>query len=80
MVHWFQIGILWIYYSGIGWNYKFVLWWWTSWISNQKKLNFVRDHLMIIHVQFGFNQISNFWEFSWSFSHIVLGQWPFRQV
>ena len=25
MVHWFQIGILWIYYSGIGWNYKFAL-------------------------------------------------------
>jgi hypothetical protein len=36
---------------------------WSSWISDcQRKDNFVRDHPMITHVQFGFNQISSFWD------------------
>jgi hypothetical protein len=36
---------------------------WSSWISDfQRKKLFVRDHSAITHVQFGFNQISSFWD------------------
>jgi hypothetical protein len=35
-----------------------------------KNLNFVEDHPMNIHVQFGFNHICSFWEEGiWTFSH-----------
>jgi hypothetical protein len=42
-----------------------------NFISEQKTY-FVEDHLMNIHVQFGFNHIYSFWEEGiWTFSHRV---------
>ena len=39
---------------------------------NIKNTNFVKDHPMNIHVQFGFNNICSFWEEGiWTFSHRV---------
>ena len=37
---------------------------WSSWISDcqRKKIIFLRDHPTITHIQFGFNQISSFWD------------------
>ena len=37
---------------------------WSSWISDcqEKTYNCIRDHTTITHVQFGFNQISSFWD------------------
>ena len=43
-----------------------------NFISEQKNLEFVEDHPMNIHVQFGFNHIRSFWEECiWTFSHRV---------
>ena len=43
-----------------------------NFISEQKKIKFVEDHPMNIHVQFGFNHICSFWEEGiWTFSHRV---------
>jgi hypothetical protein len=37
-----------------------------------KNIQFVEDHPMNIHVQFGFNHICSFWEEGiWTFSHRV---------
>ena len=43
-----------------------------NFILEQKNLQFVEDHPMNIHVQFGFNHICSFWEEGiWTFSHRV---------
>jgi hypothetical protein len=40
--------------------------------TGTKNSNFVEDHPMNIHVQFGFNNICSFWEEGiWTFSHRV---------
>ena len=39
---------------------------------SEQKTQFVEDHPMNIHVQFGFNHICNFWEKGiWTLSHRV---------
>jgi len=46
-----------------GYQVKFVLLWWPSWIStDRKKLKFVNYHPTIIHVLFDLHQISDFWD------------------
>ena len=43
---------------------KFVLWYRPFWNSNRQEIKwqFVKDHSVIMHVQFRCNQISSFWE------------------
>ena len=44
----------------------------SEWQHTHTQKN-VKDHSVIIHIQFGFNQISNFWKiWFFSFSHMVL--------